>query len=180
MKSKDYNVHEYIFNIQQQCCIPKLAVAKSYLGDFNGLFAREFIPKGRIICKYSGILLSTKQAIRLSDKSYLMRLGEQKYIDARDCIHVFARYINDCINGTGHNVIFDKRPDENLAFVIAKRDIFPDEEIFVDYGKWYWFGSQIKPRKLSSVNIYQMHETLKIAFEEKSNESSNDNVKITN
>ena len=43
---------------------------------------------------------------------------------------------------------FDKRLDEKCAYVVAIRDILPGEELFVDYGRWYWIGK--KPVKLSS------------------------------
>lgn len=34
--------------------------------------------------------------------------------------------------------MFDKRPEDKCAYVRAMKDILPGEEIFVDYGKWYW------------------------------------------
>jgi hypothetical protein len=57
-----------------------------------------------------------------------------------------SRYINDCIVPTGWNVRFDKHPEEKCAYVIALRDIELDEELFVDYGRWYWAGK--KPIRL--------------------------------
>ena len=49
-----------------------------------------------------------------------------------------ARYINDCRNPCGYNVEFLKSPQEKCAWVIAQRDIAVGEELFVDYGRWYW------------------------------------------
>ena len=69
-----------------------------------------------------------------------MRLGEQKYVDALSHKNVLARYINDCRNSNLYNVKFVKLPNENKAKVITTRAIYPDEEIFVNYGKWYWAG----------------------------------------
>jgi hypothetical protein len=114
--------------------------------DFNGLFANQAYSQGDILCKYTGAVLRTKEALRLEDKSYLMRLGEQCYVDARASLDVIARYINDCINPAGWNVKFRKRPDEECAEVVAIRDIAAGEEIFVDYGKWYWAG--LKPTRV--------------------------------
>jgi SET domain-containing protein len=133
--------------------------------EFLGLFANKHFPKGSVVCVYSGVVLKTREALRLEDKSYLMRLGEQCYVDARDSFDVlaryipssslisfvlirlfFARYINDCISPQFWNVRFDKRPAEKCAFVVAIQDIFPGDEIFVDYGRWYWAGK--KPSKI--------------------------------
>jgi hypothetical protein len=59
---------------------------------------------------------------------------------------MYVRYINDCISPEFWNVRFDKRPEQKCAFVIATKDISPGDEIFVDYGRWYWAGK--KPSKL--------------------------------
>lgn len=105
---------------------------------FLGLFSSKFIPCGTKIAQYVGTIMRTVDALRLQDKSYLMRLGEQKYIDAKLSVHCIARYINDCRNPAGYNVRFDKDIENNCAWVVAIRDIQPDEELFIDYGKWYW------------------------------------------
>jgi hypothetical protein len=84
--------------------------------------------------------MPTKQALRLKDHSYLMRLGPQVYVDAMDHPSVMARYINDARNKTYTNVIFHKLADERKAQVIALKDLEPGDEIFVDYGKWYWLS----------------------------------------
>lgn len=132
--------------------------------SFHGLFAGKQYRQGEVVCVYSGTTLPTKMAIQLDDKSYLMRLGEQKYVDAKHHPDVLARYvsrsceldvmlmmsltcraarfINDCIVKEGHNVTFEKQPENNCALVRALRDIAAGEEIFVDYGKWYWAGSK--------------------------------------
>ncbi len=59
--------------------------------QFSGLFATKCFAKGEILCVYSGTVLKTLEALRLRDKTYLMRLGEQCYIDAREHEHVLAR-----------------------------------------------------------------------------------------
>jgi SET domain-containing protein len=108
------------------------------LGAGSGLFTRVPIAKGSCVCIYTGQVLRTVDAIRLKDKTYLMRLGPQVYIDPIDDKTVLGRYINDPRNRLLQNVVFDKRPDEQCAYVIAKRDINAGEEIFADYGRWYW------------------------------------------
>lgn len=61
--------------------------------DFLGLFANRAYKKDELLCKYYGDVLSTKEAMNLEDKSYLMRLGEQCYVDAQHHINVRARYV---------------------------------------------------------------------------------------
>jgi SET domain-containing protein len=77
----------------------------------------------------------------------------QCYIDAKDSFEVSARYINDCRNGNLYNVWFLKSPRERCAFVITTRDIEASEEIFVDYGRWYWVGKS--PKRLLSLKREQ-------------------------
>jgi hypothetical protein len=122
----------------------KLYVAKTTLigCSFHGLFAGVSFKKNDVVCIYAGSILHTQDAIRLQDKSYLMRLGEQQYIDAKNHPDIMARFMNDCIVREGYNVTFDKRLDMHCAQVIALRDIDPGEELFVDYGKWYWAGKK--------------------------------------
>jgi SET domain-containing protein len=104
--------------------------------------------------------------MRLSDKSYLMRLGEQVslishlkplqltrslchlqcYVDAKDDLKTVARFINDCRNPNLYNVFFLKSSHDQCAYVITTREIHENEEIFVDYGRWYWVGK--KPKRL--------------------------------
>lgn len=59
--------------------------------NFEGLFANRVFKKDEIICIYRGTVLRTKEALNLSDKSYLMRLGEQCYVDAKDHLDTLAR-----------------------------------------------------------------------------------------
>lgn len=114
--------------------------------DFMGLYANRAFTAGEEVCRYTGTMLRTVEAMRLQDKSYLMRLGEQCYVDSRQHPEVWARYINDCITPAGWNVRFDKRPTEACAVVVALRDIQPGEELFADYGRWYWVKA--KPSRL--------------------------------
>ena len=121
-----------------------------FVGAGSGLFTRLAITEGSCVCVYTGHVLRTVDAIRLKDKSYLMRLGPQVYVDPADDETVLGRYINDPRNRSLLNVVFDKRPDEQCAHVIAKRDIAAGEEIFVDYGRWYWLSKT--PTRLDRVS----------------------------
>lgn len=70
--------------------------------------------------------------------------GMQCYVDAKDDHKILARFINDCRNPNLYNVFFLKSPDDQCAYVISTRDIQKGEEIFVDYGRWYWIGKNPK------------------------------------
>jgi len=59
--------------------------------NFNGLYTKKFYCYNEVICQYYGDNLRTIEAIRLKDKSYLMRLGEQCYIDAKNYPLIYAR-----------------------------------------------------------------------------------------
>lgn len=135
-----------------------LIVAETSLPNcpFLGLFAKRAFKEGEVVCKYVGDRLKTVEAIRLKDKSYLMRLGEQSYVNAEPHMQVFARYMNDCINPAGWNVKFVKMPELGYALVVAIRDIKAHEELFVDYGKRYWMLQ--KPVRLSFKEIQMIRE----------------------
>jgi len=60
----------------------------------------------------------------------------------------------------GYNSFFFKSPLENCAWVISLRDIIPNEEIFADYGRWYWIGKT--PSKLSTQFLTDMRLQLSL------------------
>ena len=149
-----------------------LIVGPSWLctedASFDGLFTTVARKEGEVVCVYEGTVISTRDALNLEEKSYLMRLGEQCYIDARlpfkrdeepegnerECI---ARYINDSINPAGYNVVFKKQPNHlpyARALVIALRDIEAGEELFVNYGKMYWAGSRVKGYRIPFMDLH--------------------------
>ncbi|RHY32860.1 hypothetical protein DYB32_002171 [Aphanomyces invadans] len=105
-----------------------------------GLFATKTFYEGDIVCVYTGHVLPTADALKVPDKSYLMRLGGGVYIDARERFDVKARYVNDCRSRGVHNVKFDKVPDRKHALVRATRTISTGDEVYVDYGTWYWLA----------------------------------------
>eukprot|EP01029_Cantina_marsupialis_P005726 TRINITY_DN16237_c0_g1_i1.p1 TRINITY_DN16237_c0_g1~~TRINITY_DN16237_c0_g1_i1.p1 ORF type:complete len:563 (-),score=128.44 TRINITY_DN16237_c0_g1_i1:448-2136(-) len=127
----------------------------------KGLFASTELLNKKVICVYSGTIYDTKTALKLDDKTYLMRLGPETYVDAREDESVFARFINDPRNSLLHNAEFKKKPESGIAEVIATRDIRKGEEIFVNYGKWYWAMS-----KVPKFSCKQWRESLPFLFEE--------------
>jgi hypothetical protein len=69
-----------------------LVVRESWIvGASYGLFAKTAIKKGDHICDYVGHLMKTAEALRIPDKSYLMRLGDGVYVDAIEAPHCLAR-----------------------------------------------------------------------------------------
>ncbi|CAE7367114.1 FP1 [Symbiodinium sp. CCMP2592] len=143
-----------------------LEVAPSRLGAEAGLglfvqqacLGIEAAAPGEVLCEYRGRTFTTAEAMRLEDKSYLMRVGPQEYIDAREDTSLLARYINDCRNPAVYNVSFEKRPGEGRALVVACRPIAAGEELFVDYGRWYW--AKLRPVR---IGVKQAAEILKDA-----------------
>ena len=108
-----------------------------------GLFAVRAFAVGELVCEYTGTVLDSA-ARSLEDKSYLMRLGEGVFVDARTHYEVHARYINDCRDKRVHNVSFDKRPSERRALVVASRPIAAGDELYASYGPLYWLGADMR------------------------------------
>jgi uncharacterized protein len=130
----------------------KYAVGESWIpGAASGLFAAQNIAHDEVVCEYFGKRYTTADALKLADKSYLMRLGEQMYVDSREQMDCMARYINDCRNPLCYNVRFDKDPSQCLARIVAIRDIDAGEELFCDYGKWYWL--KLSPCRLTFMDV---------------------------
>eukprot|EP00439_Symbiodinium_sp_Y106_P080035 s2086_g18.t2 len=162
-----------------------LEVAPSQLGTEAGLglFVQQAVAPGEVLCEYRGRTFTTAEAMRLEDKSYLMRVGwfllmdygninglgvwrlrhhacREEYIDAREDTSLIARYINDCRNPAVYNVSFEKRPGEGRALVVACRPISAGEELFVDYGRWYW--AKLRPTKIGPCSSRPMQSELQM------------------
>eukprot|EP00697_Spironema_sp_BW2_P005044 gnl/Spiro4/16800_TR9038_c0_g1_i1.p1 gnl/Spiro4/16800_TR9038_c0_g1~~gnl/Spiro4/16800_TR9038_c0_g1_i1.p1 ORF type:complete len:136 (-),score=28.63 gnl/Spiro4/16800_TR9038_c0_g1_i1:6-413(-) len=105
-----------------------------------GLFATRNFETGECVVVYSGGPLLTVDQLpaRLSDRAYVLKLRPGLFLNPPPT--ALACRINDNADCTRHNVIFDKRPDEGVALVVAKRPIVAGEELFVDYGRMYWLG----------------------------------------
>eukprot|EP01083_Nonionella_stella_P205893 749369_1 len=104
-----------------------------------GLFAAKDYHFGEIICEYTGKRLSFRQRWGVSDSTYVMG-GFAKFsaIDAKECLSVFGRYINDHSDMDRINSYFLKIKDQFKALVVANRNILKGEEIFASYGNIYW------------------------------------------
>lgn len=132
-----------------------LKVAPSTIdGAGKGLFTTVPIPKGAIVCYYSGYRHHYQSQKRLKDRRYIMKLqnGWPKFdrkndgfVDALPTKNVLARFINDPRLDERCNVAFEhiKEPDIWHCPVVAQRDIISGEELFVSYGNRYWSESRM-------------------------------------
>ena len=114
------------------------------------------LPKGSLLCYYTGHVHTHSSARALEDKSYLMWIRDNTLVDPMPLLHVKARYINDPLNDKLVNCeyvptrvlaatesideISNNKPhhDTIRTSVVATRDIAPGEELFVRYGDTYW------------------------------------------
>jgi hypothetical protein len=117
------------------------ARASGIPGAGLGLFATRDHAAGGVVCEYMGVTWRNAEAWRRADKSYLLKLGDGKYVDALYSPEVLARYINDCRGRRGgYNVAFERHPRDDKADVVALRDIRAGEELYIDYGRIYWLA----------------------------------------
>jgi uncharacterized protein len=121
----------------------QLFVKKSTIPDSgNGLFTRQFIPKGTRIVEYKG-RISTWNSVKDEDgkNGYIFYVNRNHVIDAKPYKKALARYANDArglvkIKGVTNNS--DYVLDGKKAYIESKTDIPAGSEILVDYGKDYW------------------------------------------
>ena len=102
-----------------------------------GLFALEQIREGDFILEYTGRKITTKEADESKGK-YLFEIDDDWTVDG-EALDNHARWINHaCVPNVEADVVDGK------IFITALRDIFPGEELFIDYGEEY-FDEFIKP-----------------------------------
>lgn len=132
-----------------------LEVATSTIeGAGNGLFAKSSIPKGEVVCYYSGFRHHYQSQKRLKDRAYVLKLqnGWPKFdrkndgfVDALPTRNVLARFINDPRNEEKCNAKFEHIQEPGIWYcpVVAQRDIEAGEEVFISYGPRYWSESRM-------------------------------------
>jgi len=121
----------------------RLVVKRSSLpGAGKGLFTKSLIPAGTRIVEYKGRITTWKE-VKTSEveNNYIFYVNRNHVINAEPYKKALGRYANDArglrkIKGVRNNSIY--AIDKDKVFIEATRDIFPGEEIFVDYGKDYW------------------------------------------
>jgi SET domain-containing protein len=137
----------------------KIEIRESLLpGAGNGLFAREFIPRGTRIVEYKGKVTSWKDVNHDDgDNGYIYYVKRHHVIDARNQKSAMARYANDArgisrVKGIKNNSAYVEVGLK--VYIESKKDILPGEEILVEYGKEYWdvIRHNIKVEELRSRN----------------------------
>eukprot|EP00551_Chaetoceros_affinis_P007175 CAMPEP_0203669184 /NCGR_PEP_ID=MMETSP0090-20130426/5624_1 /ASSEMBLY_ACC=CAM_ASM_001088 /TAXON_ID=426623 /ORGANISM="Chaetoceros affinis, Strain CCMP159" /LENGTH=173 /DNA_ID=CAMNT_0050533803 /DNA_START=169 /DNA_END=687 /DNA_ORIENTATION=+ len=96
------------------------------------------IASGTTICYYTGHRHNFLSQKYISDKSYLMNVASDIMVDPGPLLSIKARYINDPLNPNYVNCTFVPEPELFRSAVVAKRDIYPGEELYVSYGDIYW------------------------------------------
>lgn len=111
-------------------------------GAGNGLFARDFIPRGTRIVEYKGKISTWKDVNHDDgDNGYIYYVKRNHVIDARNQKTAMARYANDArgisrVKGINNNSTYVE--DGVKVYIESRKDIPAGEEIFVEYGKEYW------------------------------------------
>eukprot|EP01026_Neomeris_dumetosa_P016749 TRINITY_DN1639_c0_g2_i1.p1 TRINITY_DN1639_c0_g2~~TRINITY_DN1639_c0_g2_i1.p1 ORF type:complete len:241 (+),score=43.32 TRINITY_DN1639_c0_g2_i1:127-849(+) len=133
----------------------------------RGVFAREDIPKGTIIGAYPGRVRSLEELDAKSQrcprvKGYIFRMDNGMILDPTDMsgepsdkpspglpwwpIDVSLAFVNEPPRGgKGTNIVIEVGTNPTEVMFVATRDIFKDEEVFVDYGLYYDRTSYLEP-----------------------------------
>ncbi|MCC7400234.1 MAG: SET domain-containing protein [Chitinophagaceae bacterium] len=121
----------------------RLVVKRSSLpGAGKGLFTKSLIPAGTRIVEYKGRITTWKEVkASESENNYIFYVNRNYVINAEPFKKLPGRYANDSrglrkIRGVRNNSVYVVV--NGKVFIEATRDIFPGEEIFVDYGRDYW------------------------------------------
>ena len=114
-------------------------LARSGLHGY-GLFARDFIPQGERIIEYVGERITKAEAQHREDRRlarraaggdgcvYIFELNRRHDIDGEVPWNLARRINHSC----GPNC--ETQSDRGRIWVVARRDISPDEELTYDYG----------------------------------------------
>lgn len=121
----------------------QLVVKKSTIPNAGkGLFTKVFIEKGTRIVEYKGKISTWKEADHERGlNAYIYFINRNHVINASKYKSALARYANDAkgmakIKGVTNNcqyVLSNKR-----VYIESIKDIKPNEELLVAYGKDYW------------------------------------------
>jgi hypothetical protein len=118
----------------------------------------QLIPTNTVLCYCTGHIhsfSSSRQLLRNpNDREYLLWVHGDTLVDAQSLLYVKARYVNDPLNEKLINCQFvppppvDGRttvvgagvvvPPPPRAAVTTTRPIYPGEELFIQYGDYYW------------------------------------------
>lgn len=126
----------------------------------KGVFALGPIPEGTVLGAYPGrprtpAGMAAKSVVAPGARDYCFRTPDDRLLDPTDAtgqlstspgpglpwlpIDVTLAYINEPPKGAGlTNVTVEDDPDDSAGLLcVAARDIYPGEELFMDYGIYY-------------------------------------------
>lgn len=115
------------------------------------------IPVGETLCYYYGHIHDFHSTKQLTDKSYLMLVGGNVFVDPRLCLDIKARYINDPLNEDLINCKFVPEPKSFRSAVVSIREIQPETELFTSYGDFYWSQQSIKGKVFVGRSAQRAH-----------------------
>lgn len=122
-----------------------LIVKKSQLPNAGkGLYTTTPIKKGEQVIEYKGEIINWKEyekRVAENKDGYLFFINNKRCIDAFPTPQYKARYANDAaglsrVKGLKNNCDYEIVGDK--CFIVARRNIQPGEEIFVNYTREYW------------------------------------------
>jgi SET domain-containing protein len=122
-----------------------LYVKKSGLpGSGKGLFTKDPIKKGAVVVEYEGECIPWSECLKreqVGKGGYFMYVTSKHCIDARPTKEKLARYANDAkgftkVDGVKNNAFYEMRGKR--VFIVARKFIPENSEVFVGYGKEYW------------------------------------------
>jgi len=122
---------------------PRFEVREGKPGTGLGLYARCEIKKGDFILEYIGERIPTKVADTMTTARYLFEIDGKWTINGEGEENT-ARYINHACLPNVEAEIEKGGDGEKHINLYALRDIFPGEELTIDYGEEY-YDEFIKP-----------------------------------
>lgn len=116
---------------------PQIELRKSSVHN-RGIFANEYIPEGSIIEEVPLIsYVSYDDIDKTILKDYVISMPEKLNKEDASNSSIMLGFGSIYNHSDNNNAQWNFVTDEKMI-VIAIKDIFPDEEIFVNYGKGYW------------------------------------------
>ena len=134
---------------------PLVEVAKSTVHG-NGLFAKRNIPKGSVICWYSGTCTPSNDFDHDNSSDWILEVEwvnqkthkqERWFLDSLATCNSAGRWANDpCNTEYQSNAEYARGPlsqhpeakDKYYVFLTATRHVWKGEEILINYGSKYW------------------------------------------
>ena len=116
-------------------------------GAGKGLFMLEPARKGDRVAVYVGKLMTAEQA-ESANSDYIVKIHSNLYLDAKDVLndnkgryvnHAGPGYTNNARLGSGRSPAICKATGRPWISIIATKNIEPQEEVFMPYGRgWVW------------------------------------------